>query len=143
MVLPLATWLYLIEILHQTTTSVAFAASLGRLYLIEILHQTTTPGMVGSLIVQLYLIEILHQTTTHGTVGLPIAPLYLIEILHQTTTSRLRRWHYARCILLKFYIKPQLLSDAVSLRLCCILLKFYIKPQLSMRMYVSIIVVSY
>ena len=34
--------LYLIEILHQTTTMSAFLARASRLYLIEILHQTTT-----------------------------------------------------------------------------------------------------
>ena len=35
-----------------------------KLYLIEILHQTTTPAALRSLLVVLYLIEILHQTTT-------------------------------------------------------------------------------
>ena len=35
-------WLYLIEILHQTTTDASFVFSCRRLYLIEILHQTTT-----------------------------------------------------------------------------------------------------
>ncbi len=34
------------------------------LYLIEILHQTTTWSMYGYMADQLYLIEILHQTTT-------------------------------------------------------------------------------
>ena len=35
-------WLYLIEILHQTTTLTYGEESLPQLYLIEILHQTTT-----------------------------------------------------------------------------------------------------
>ena len=34
--------LYLIEILHQTTTIVAAMSFVEKLYLIEILHQTTT-----------------------------------------------------------------------------------------------------
>ena len=34
--------LYLIEILHQTTTSGGSPIAPGGLYLIEILHQTTT-----------------------------------------------------------------------------------------------------
>ena len=34
------------------------------LYLIEILHQTTTPAVRQLPLVALYLIEILHQTTT-------------------------------------------------------------------------------
>ena len=33
------------------------------------------------------------------------------------------------CILLNFYIKPQLYQRPRKLRLCCILLNFYIKPQ--------------
>ena len=37
--------------------------------------------------------------------------LYLIEILHQTTTSAFRVHHVRGCILLKFYIKPQLWED--------------------------------
>ena len=56
----------------------------------------------------LYLIEILHQTTTQAQKR-GIAPqLYLIEILHQTTTSKMVSLISFRCILLKFYIKPQL-----------------------------------
>ena len=55
--------------------------------------------------------------------------LYLIEILHQTTTVDEEDAFLQRCILLKFYIKPQqgLWHTCVLPR--CILLKFYIKPQ--------------
>ena len=59
------------------------------LYLIEILHQTTTPYSAAVLGDLLYLIEILHQTTTQYTFAYIDAELYLIEILHQTTTSGL------------------------------------------------------
>ena len=41
----------------------------GALYLIEILHQTTTIVEVSRLVALLYLIEILHQTTTVGLLG--------------------------------------------------------------------------
>ena len=45
----------------------------------------------------------------------PSAMLYLIEILHQTTTINAKRdWKY-RCILLKFYIKPQLIMSLSSI----------------------------
>ena len=33
------------------------------------------------------------------------------------------------CILLKFYIKPQLAGITALIAVSCILLKFYIKPQ--------------
>ena len=59
-----------------------------------------------------------------------IGQLYLIEILHQTTTLSLKDFHDKSCILLKFYIKPQLFCVKFKHNLCCILLKFYIKPQL-------------
>ena len=58
-----------------------------RLYLIEILHQTTTSVITGSLTFWLYLIEILHQTTTANHSSFATLSLYLIEILHQTTTG--------------------------------------------------------
>ena len=48
-----------------------------------------------------------------------------------------------RCILLKFYIKPQH-DQALKYRQDgCILLKFYIKPQLSLEVMLTQEVVSY
>ena len=63
-----------------------------KLYLIEILHQTTTilPSLPHNL--RLYLIEILHQTTTFLFLILWRLWLYLIEILHQTTTFQPFDW---------------------------------------------------
>ena len=77
------------------------------LYLIEILHQTTTPCPALFHCHTLYLIEILHQTTTRRRRSKNWRALYLIEILHQTTTQAMLCSNSARCILLKFYIKPQ------------------------------------
>ena len=77
------------------------------LYLIEILHQTTTDGEEECAVIELYLIEILHQTTTRYYDPEKIVKLYLIEILHQTTTPRRARSRCNGCILSKFYIKPQ------------------------------------
>ena len=42
--------------------------------------------------------------------------LYLIEILHQTTTDRPAISHAQRCILSKFYIKPQLIGQRFRTR---------------------------
>ena len=186
--------LYLIEILHQTTTEPYDDGQREKLYLIEILHQTTTYPAPSANFLVLYLIEILHQTTTYPlpqpmllrcilskfyikpqllqslpitfsvvsyrnstsnhniafndklgrrvvsyrnstsnhncvlSVNLPIA-LYLIEILHQTTTYLLPQPMLLRCILSKFYIKPQRRIPTAIVELCCILSKFYIKPQ--------------
>ena len=78
-----------------------------KLYLIEILHQTTTLEPADPQSPSLYLIEILHQTTTVLCPFRELPPLYLIEILHQTTTFTLIVSLSYRCILSKFYIKPQ------------------------------------
>ena len=99
--------LYLIEILHQTTTFPIIVDNAERLYLIEILHQTTTIPPIEIFTMQLYLIEILHQTTTAYQAAAANLALYLIEILHQTTTIAVVRIPVLRCILSKFYIKPQ------------------------------------
>ena len=77
------------------------------MYLIEILHQTTTLACVLVRKQPLYLIEILHQTTTTEVEELAKTALYLIEILHQTTTVELGKRSPRCCILSKFYIKPQ------------------------------------
>ena len=121
--------LYLIEILHQTTTNFASLLRRSSLYLIEILHQTTTTSVDSKLTLKLYLIEILHQTTTRALCRRWSPLLYLIEILHQTTTIASMYRKRCCCILLKFYIKPQLMVWTAIILVRCILLKFYIKPQ--------------
>ena len=99
--------LYLIEILHQTTTIGQEQADFVELYLIEILHQTTTNYRRHHRDLLLYLIEILHQTTTWQQRIICAWTLYLIEILHQTTTYNAAGRRTYGCILSKFYIKPQ------------------------------------
>ena len=100
--------LYLIEFLHQTTTLMILLVASMRLYLIEFLHQTTTLRFCVPLCPLLYLIEFLHQTTTRACHGHRQSWLYLIEFLHQTTTNVRLGLSKRRCILLNFYIKPQL-----------------------------------
>ena len=62
-------------------TSVPF-----QLFLIPILHQTTTNNRCTNSYSTLFLIPILHQTTTHGRRRRTRRKLFLIPILHQTTT---------------------------------------------------------
>ena len=78
----------------------------------------------------LYLIEFLHQTTTILKYAKFQPQLYLIEFLHQTTTWKSSNRLSNRCILLNFYIKPQLIWWRCARDVSCILLNFYIKPQL-------------
>ena len=142
--------LYLIEILHQTTTYTQCESILLTLYLIEILHQTTTrsirfllrcccilskfyikpqppAAVLGSSGVGSYR----NSTSNHNLSLLYYKEnrLYLIEILHQTTTATPSFPRFSRCILSKFYIKPQRGVCFYAVSPCCILSKFYIKPQ--------------
>ena len=78
------------------------------MYLIEILHQTTTGALVYSYKPGLYLIEILHQTTTtmaNNALGFScILSKFYIKPQLFIVLFVLRFC----CILSKFYIKPQL-----------------------------------
>ena len=120
--------LYLIEILHQTTThckciQFTLCCILSKFYIkpqlvrnyysysqvVSYRNSTSNHNIwiffnFGEM---LYLIEILHQTTTSYANWQKQFELYLIEILHQTTTSRLASIRLYCCILSKFYIKPQ------------------------------------
>ena len=84
------------------------ASSLVVLYLIEILHQTTTTRATCQIGKMLYLIEILHQTTTFGYSSILerccILSKFYIKPQHLTLIGK----NNLSCILSKFYIKPQL-----------------------------------
>ena len=75
--------------------------------------------------------------------NIPALLLYLIEILHQTTTLQIFETINKRCILSKFYIKPQQWDSRELSSCCCILSKFYIKPQPEARIERNHLVVSY
>ena len=113
------------------------------LYLIEILHQTTTMFAVIRWLFRLYLIEILHQTTTRvvlsrSTIGCILSKFYI-----KPQQSKWCVFLLPRCILSKFYIKPQRNTTTFDRAMSCILSKFYIKPQLCWVLDLFIIVVSY
>ena len=86
-----------------------------------------------------------NSTSNHNRVPnhLYLQELYLIEILHQTTTRKTDRTIPLRCILSKFYIKPQRTTIRNRTTIRCILSKFYIKPQLYKNYYANKQVVSY
>ena len=121
--------LYLIEILHQTTTSYLYANGffgciLSKFYI--------KPQQRCGLDVRRFVVSYRNSTSNHNIWFSPsfFSWLYLIEILHQTTTSSYNWYASQSCILSKFYIKPQHLIGRDGTAVCCILSKFYIKPQL-------------
>ena len=113
------------------------------LYLIEILHQTTTYNILLYPLLELYLIEILHQTTTADSPQdrsfCCILSKFYIKPQHGSVNSISR----FRCILSKFYIKPQRASFQLCCISRCILSKFYIKPQQPQAGATLAVVVSY
>ena len=90
------------------------------------------PQPVESAKIAFVVVSYRNSTSNHNRVPnhLYLQELYLIEILHQTTTRKTDRTIPLRCILSKFYIKPQPLDASVRWPNSCILSKFYIKPQL-------------
>ena len=85
----------------------AYPNSLMSLYLIEILHQTTTVTAAAQLLAQLYLIEILHQTTTSVLNNCPMLCCILSKFYIKPQRGPFVQLHAGSCILSKFYIKPQ------------------------------------
>ena len=142
--------LYLIEILHQTTThckciQFTLCCILSKFY-IKPQHEPLASHIPRCCILSKFYIKpqqrlrfqlrrpvVSYRNSTsnhnrHGD-GSRRAALYLIEILHQTTTHGPHVKRFRRCILSKFYIKPQQTAKPQFLPLSCILSKFYIKPQ--------------
>ena len=81
------------------------------------------------MITLLYLIEILHQTTTAASTLLTYFSCILLKFYIKPQLAWIRSYSAIRCILLKFYIKPQQAAVFPVWQVSCILLKFYIKPQ--------------
>ncbi len=122
--------LYLIEILHQTTTKPADAHSLQGCILLKFyIKPQHRRGMVrrpGRCILLKFYIKpqrvIIYNTSRRGCI--------LLKFYIKPQQRVRHTLGHSCCILLKFYIKPQLASPTVFLLARCILLKFYIKPQL-------------
>ena len=108
-------------------------------------NSTSNHNPRPSVLVPQSVVSYRNSTSNHNPAEIVPAAreLYLIEILHQTTTHDRRFWFPNRCILSKFYIKPQLRLERELTRCSCILSKFYIKPQLIGILVIELLVVSY
>ena len=80
---------------------------LFQLYLIEILHQTTTQPRCEDRHQELYLIEILHQTSTELSKFQCLSSCILSKFYIKPQHYPMLFVDMSRCILSKFYIKPQ------------------------------------
>ena len=125
---PNSALLYLIEILHQTTTIHAIcrikkSCILSKFYIkpqhLTLIGKNNLSCILSKFYIKPQLRDWLryvctvvsyrNSTSNHNfTVAVTFSiTLYLIEILHQTTTSPFDPKGFKGCILSKFYIKPQ------------------------------------
>ena len=100
-------WLYLIEILHQTTT-----------------HERPLLFLPGCILSKFYIKPQLRMFLKYRKVCCILSKFY-IKPQHDLKIDVIE---YS-CILSKFYIKPQLCTTQERRDQRCILSKFYIKPQ--------------
>ena len=126
--------LYLIEILHQTTTSsgpiVCITScilskfyikpqldhpSVGYCFVVSYRNSTSNHNSCLILLILRMVVSYRNSTSNHNSAFVTRSDtlLYLIEILHQTTTFDFRPRFSPGCILSKFYIKPQRFSANV------------------------------
>ena len=114
-----------------------------RLYLIEILHQTTTHckciQFTLCCILSKFYIKPQHYENAYNDPSSCILSKFYIK--PQQANPELVAAY--RCILSKFYIKPQRRNAGHGNTFGCILSKFYIKPQRVRPIRISLIVVSY
>ena len=122
--------LYLIEILHQTTTRICCNLTIEGCILSKfyIKPQHFHPSYALSCVVSYR-----NSTSNHNVAPSPssarcciLSKFYIKPQRQQDTYC-----HRVGCILSKFYIKPQPLLAPLPSPSSCILSKFYIKPQLS------------
>ncbi len=121
--------LFLIPILHQTTTIASWATTAGWLFLIPILHQTTTSLMTTSTLSTLFLIPILHQTTTITSKYGQNRRCFSFQFYIKPQHPGREPFHAASCFSFQFYIKPQRTYHHGILGGSCFSFQFYIKPQ--------------
>ena len=143
-------WLYLIEILHQTTTASVASSRKLRLYLIEILHQTTTslspPSAFVSCILSKFYIKPQRSTGIYAAEGSCILSKFYIKpqlkvihrlqsrvVSYRNSTSNHNYpsswWKSSLLYLIEILHQTTTLAYVFYTVSCCILSKFYIKPQ--------------
>ena len=136
-------WLYLIEILHQTTTPALFkvlssGCILSKFYIKPQQQRSLGFSYLGCILSKFY-IKPQQQRKPYWRQRSCILSKFYIKPQHRDV---IRFWQ-DRCILSKFYIKPQQRPPPMEISASCILSKFYIKPQQIIRALIIQIVVSY
>ena len=121
--------LYLIEILHQTTThckciQFTLCCILSKFYIKPQLRGVQGIGAHGCILSKFYIKPQLLFCSHVSVLRCILSKFYIKPQLAAAYESAA-----SGCILSKFYIKPQPSARAIRRQICCILSKFYIKPQ--------------
>ena len=98
-------------------------------FLLAVIHQTTT-GTAGTPRCNcVFLLAVIHQTTTTGEGQSNFLGVFLLAVIHQTTTSPTWQSHSRLCFYWRLYIKPQRHQRLGERRPLCFYWRLYIKPQ--------------
>ena len=81
----------------------------GQQFVVSYRNSTSNHNLIDYLNMPVPVVSYRNSTSNHNDdqTAMRLIALYLIEILHQTTTYRPHVKRFRRCILSKFYIKPQ------------------------------------
>ena len=147
-----ANLLYIVWLLHQTTTLEAYIAKMKSCIsfdsyikpqpdvwyqphqqVVYLLTPTSNHNFRSERAAPspLYIFWLLHQTTTERPPFPRLDGLYIFWLLHQTTTASRSRPNPKSCISFDSYIKPQPKDKVEYSSGSCISFDSYIKPQLS------------
>ena len=78
---------FLLAVIHQTTTQNRPLFLPGEVFLLAVIHQTTTNFQRRLPRLGVFLLAVIHQTTTARLAGRHFLSVFLLAVIHQTTTS--------------------------------------------------------
>ena len=113
--------MYLIEILHQTTTANGIAMRCTMLYLIEILHQTTTsqqaifitiscilskfyikPQQAGQICLHLRVVSYRNSTSNHNKLDTPLSITEVVSYRNSTSNHNFGVVRHYSCLVVSY-----------------------------------------
>ncbi len=99
------------------------------LFLISILHQTTTKNMPSLILMCCFLFQFYIKPQLYDCAVIPIPGCFLFQFYIKPQQVSVGNQTASSCFLFQFYIKPQPRAMANGVWWSCFLFQFYIKPQ--------------
>ena len=98
---------FLLAVIHQTTTFWTRRYQNVFVFLLAVIHQTTTRFPYRSSYRHVFLLAVIHQTTTESNKRFQDETVFLLAVIHQTTTPLRLMFSRLMCFYWRLYIKPQ------------------------------------